>query len=127
MKRTAVILFGGLSSILTSSIGAAEPVDDPQDIRPILQKHCAKCHGAQEQNGGINFDVRASVYTEADSGKRPVVAGNVDASELISRITSSDEDLQMPPEGPRLSRERAEFAARHQFAIGVPRIYDSAY
>ncbi len=103
MYRICASVVGCLSSILTSPTGAAEPVDYRRDIQPILQQHCAKCHGAEEQNGGINFDDRASIFAEADSGKRPVIAGNVVASELIKRVTSIDENLRMPPEVGRLS------------------------
>ena len=106
MKRTTAIHLGCLLSILTSIAGATEPVHYNQDIRPILQHHFAKCHGSKEQNGGINFEVRASVFAEADSGKRPVVAGNVDASELITRVNSTAETLRMPPEGSPLSEQQ---------------------
>ena len=47
-------------------------------------------------------------YHKADSGKTPVVLKNVGASELIRRVTSTDEDLRMPPEGDPLSSAQIE-------------------
>ena len=42
---------------------------------------------------------------EGDSGSEAIVAGDPDTSELIKRITTHDENTQMPPEGDRLSKE----------------------
>lgn len=106
MNRVSAILFGFLSSIVTLPIAGAEPVDFREDIRPIFQKYCAKCHAAAEKNGGVNFEDPASLFAEADSGKRPIVAKNAEASELIKRVTSADEDLRMPPEGGPLSERQ---------------------
>ncbi len=106
MNRKSAILLGWMSTKLVLSVGVVHSDDDYQGVRPIIQQHCVKCHGAEEQNGGINFDVRSTIFVAADSGKLPVVAGNVDASELMQRVTSTDQNLRMPPEGDRLSEQQ---------------------
>ncbi|MEW4487932.1 PSD1 and planctomycete cytochrome C domain-containing protein [Thalassoglobus sp. JC818] len=86
-------------------IGIALPVhgDDEirfnRDIRPILSDKCFACHGPDDahREGGIRFDMQDSVLGEADSGLHPIVPGDPDASELIARITSKEEFVQMPP------------------------------
>lgn len=92
------------SLLLDLAIGqAAEPIDFVDDVRPILKQHCSECHSGQERNGGISFDDRGSVFAAADSGKPGIVAGRPDASEILVRVSSTEEDLRMPPEGDRLS------------------------
>lgn len=76
-----------------------EPLDFGRDIRPILSDKCFACHGPDEadRSGGFRLDLKESAFGEADSGERPIVPGNVEASEVVRRITSDDEYLRMPP------------------------------
>ena len=68
-----------------------------QDVQPILIKHCLECHGGVKKKGGVSFASRDLAFREAESGKHPVVPGDVEKSELVSRITTRDEDDRMPP------------------------------
>ena len=77
--------------------------DFSRDIQPLLAKRCFACHGPDTQEAGLRFDTAASATAELDSGYQAIVPGDVDASEILSRVTSSDLDLQMPPEGARLT------------------------
>ncbi|RIK76943.1 MAG: hypothetical protein DCC67_13255 [Planctomycetota bacterium] len=78
---------------------AAAEVSFDRDVRPILSDKCFTCHGPEDKSrqGGFRLDVRESALGEADSGARPIVPGDPEASELIARITSDDETLRMPP------------------------------
>ncbi len=76
---------------------AAGPVDTPDfnhDIRPILSNHCFQCHGQDEaaRESELRLDVR-SIAVETGA----ISPGEIQDSELIARITSTDEDLLMPP------------------------------
>jgi len=86
---------------------ADDEVDFNRDVRPILSNKCLRCHGpdAETRQAGLRLDLRSAAITELDSGTISVVPGNVDASELIARIESDDDDLRMPPAdaGKRLS------------------------
>ncbi len=76
------------------AIGAAdEPVRFNRDIRPILSEKCLSCHGPDEKQrkAKLRLDVEASAVEHA------IVAGKPDQSELISRITSEDDETRMPP------------------------------
>ena len=91
-------------------LDAAEPpskVDYARDVRPILSRHCFQCHGPDEKarQAELRLDDRADATRERANGKRVIVPGNANLSELIVRITSEDSDLQMPPlkSGRRLS------------------------
>ena len=45
-------------------------------------------------------------------GARALVPGDIKTSELVARISSSDDSLRMPPEGPPLSAEQIEIVRR---------------
>lgn len=85
--------------VVPSGAFAADDIDFNRDIRPILADKCYACHGPDEahREGGFRLDRKDSALGEADSGETVVVPGKPDASELVIRITTDDEDLVMPP------------------------------
>src|SRR5258708_5140711 len=90
--------------LAASLVSAAEkPVDFALQVQPILAARCMKCHGPGKASGGIAFDKREHTFAESDSGEKTIVPGKSSESELITRITSDDESIQMPPEGKRLT------------------------
>jgi hypothetical protein len=84
---------------LSQSLQADDQIDFNADIRPILSNNCFACHGPDEahQEAGLRLDDHKAATSELDSGSIAVTPGKPDASELIARITSEDEDLRMPP------------------------------
>ena len=76
----------------------AEPIRFSRDILPILSDRCFNCHGPDEthRQADLRLDVEDSVLQQRDD-HAVVVPGDLQASELIARITSRDADLQMPP------------------------------
>lgn len=85
------------------SAAAAADVDFARDIQPLLARRCYACHGPDTREAGLRLDDRAAATAALDSGSTAIVPGDVAASELVARVTSTDHDLQMPPEGPRLT------------------------
>jgi mono/diheme cytochrome c family protein len=83
----------------------ATATDFSRDIQPLLAKRCFACHGPDTQEAGLRFDHAESAIAELDSGYQAIVPGDVDASEILSRVASTDPDLQMPPEGARLTHD----------------------
>tara|TARA_B100001123_G_scaffold423773_1_gene534343 strand:+ start:10718 stop:13933 length:3216 start_codon:yes stop_codon:yes gene_type:complete len=69
-----------------------------RDVRPILSENCFQCHGpdAKARKAKLRLDDKASAILER-KGTRAVVPGEPNASELIHRIFSDDEDEVMPP------------------------------
>ncbi|MBM3871212.1 MAG: DUF1549 domain-containing protein, partial [Verrucomicrobia bacterium] len=89
-----------LSAALVAATCAAAPAPDFQrEVRPILSRQCFACHGPDEHSrkGGLRLDLRDAAVAPAKSGKRAIVPGKPDASELIRRITSTDHNKVMPP------------------------------
>jgi hypothetical protein len=75
------------------------PIDFNRDIRPLLSDRCFSCHGpdAAKRQGGLRLDEPAGASLVLDSGSRGIVPGDAAASEVLSRIESTDPDLVMPP------------------------------
>jgi hypothetical protein len=81
------------------SPAAAGDIDFNRDVRPILSRHCFKCHGPDEKarKSKLRLDVRAAAIGEAKSGERAIVPGKPDESELVRRIFEEEATEVMPP------------------------------
>ncbi len=75
------------------------PVDFARDVQPLLSDRCFKCHGPDEaaRKAGLRLDVRAAAFAAAKSGNVAIVPGDIDASELVARITEVNPRKRMPP------------------------------
>jgi mono/diheme cytochrome c family protein len=93
-------------TVIFPGSGIAGDVDFARDIQPVFARTCYACHGPDTQEAGLRLDERASATAALDSGGTAIVPGDPDSSELVARITSHDPDLQMPPEGTRLSADK---------------------
>ncbi|HYE17850.1 MAG TPA: PSD1 and planctomycete cytochrome C domain-containing protein [Tepidisphaeraceae bacterium] len=73
-------------------------------VRPILVANCYSCHSIEEKKakGGLTLDTREGTLKGGSHG--PILApGHPEASPLIKAIAYTDKDLQMPPDGDKLS------------------------
>ena len=84
-------------------------VDFARDVRPVLEKHCYACHGPDKQKSGLRLDVKEAAFKGGDGHGPAVVPGKPAESPLVRSVSGADNDLVMPPKGPRLSA--AEVAA----------------
>ena len=73
-----------------------------KNIRPVLVKHCYKCHSAEAKKlkAGLRLDTRAGVRKGGSSGDA-IIPGNADDSLLLMMIEEGD----MPEEADQLSDE----------------------
>lgn len=80
---------------------AEKTVDFNRDVRPILAKNCFACHGpdAEHREGGLRLDQREQALAELKSSAHAIVPGKPGDSELVARITETDDSLKMPPAG----------------------------
>jgi len=69
-----------------------------QHVRPILANSCFPCHGpdANAREAKLRLDIRSDAIADRD-GAPAIVPGDIEASELITRITHADSDKRMPP------------------------------
>jgi mono/diheme cytochrome c family protein len=108
----AAMLFAGRSAWAKQPADAK--VDFARDIRPIFARHCFKCHGSDEEEGGLRLDERKRALEGGASGP-PLVPGKSGDSLIYQFITGRNEDkIIMPPKGKgqRLSAEQCELVRR---------------
>jgi hypothetical protein len=89
--------------VLARTPKAAEGVNFDRDIRKILSDNCFKCHGPDEKERkggkkGARLRLDTSEGAQMDlGGKQAIVPGHPEKSEVVKRITSTDQDEKMPP------------------------------
>ncbi len=110
--------YPGLSLLAAATSLVAAP-DFQRDIRPIFEAHCLKCHGPDEQNGGLRYDHREGALAQADSGRPALVPGTPEQSELLKRVTATHKGDRMPPKGERLTPRQVALL-REWIAAGAP-------
>ncbi|MCA9024233.1 MAG: PSD1 domain-containing protein [Planctomycetaceae bacterium] len=102
MRRFRPQVFS-LTVLLTSSIvRAEETVNFVKDVRPLLESRCFECHGAETREAGLRLDRKEPALAGSDTGQ-VILPGNSAESPLIERVTTTDSETAMPPDGERLS------------------------
>lgn len=76
---------------------AHQPSMFQDQVLPILRKHCFRCHGDQDEEGGLRLTSREAMLSGGDSGEAAIVPGDPHRGELLARIMSDDEGERMPP------------------------------
>ena len=93
----ALVLWGQLPAVRAVE-NAAQTVDFGREIRPLLNRVCAECHGPDQEKrqADLRLDRPQDVFSEAD-GPPLIRPGHPEQSELVQRIRSADPDYAMPP------------------------------
>ena len=68
----------------------------PSVVRPILADRCFACHGPDKAEGGLRMNSAEGLSAKLDSGAQAIVAGKPDESEVVHRISATDEGVRMP-------------------------------
>ena len=67
------------------------------DIKPIFDKSCVKCHGAQKPKGRLRLDSLEGALKGGEDGK-VILPGNSGGSMLVHNVAhAGDPDDYMPP------------------------------
>ncbi|HEX4772589.1 MAG TPA: DUF1553 domain-containing protein [Bryobacteraceae bacterium] len=79
--------------------GAAQAIEFNREIRPILSDKCFPCHGpdAANRKTKLRFDIESGAMIALRDGKRAIVPGDPEQSELYQRISSTNKAFRMPP------------------------------
>ena len=68
-----------------------------KDIKPILEKSCVKCHGAEKPKAKLRLDSLEAALKGSENGK-VIESGNSAKSVLVHNVARiGDEDNWMPP------------------------------
>ncbi len=115
-RLATLLLISSLSGCADRN--GAESLSYNWDVRPVLSDNCFRCHGpdSKSRKAKLRLDQFAVATADlADSpGKRAIVPGHSDQSEVIRRITSTDPDAVMPPPstGKTLSKAQRSLIAQ---------------
>lgn len=93
---------GGLAQAPDLPPPAERTIDFAQDIKPILQRSCVRCHARGRERGGFSLETRERMLQGGDNGPA-VVPGSSAASELIRLVAALDPEAVMPQKGSRLT------------------------
>jgi hypothetical protein len=85
-------------------------VDFNFDIRPLLSDRCYKCHGpdAEHREADLRLDTKDGAFGKSSEDTPILKPGDVSASELFRRISSTDPDIRMPPPDSNLKLSKDE-------------------
>ncbi|HEV8543791.1 MAG TPA: DUF1549 domain-containing protein, partial [Verrucomicrobiae bacterium] len=121
---------GVLLFLPKDATAAGAKVDFQREVHPILSQNCFLCHGPDEKDrkSGLRLDLRDEALKPAKSGKKAIIPGDSDQSELVARITQTDPDEKMPPakSGKKLTDHEID-VLRRWIAEGAPYALHWAY
>ena len=119
---TKLALFSSVIVGLPNVWAAGEFDFFEKEIRPLLYKHCYKCHSAEAEKlkGGLMLDSRQGWATGGDTGPA-IEPGDVEGSLLLRAVSYEDGDLKMPPKYKLADHERAALAAWVEAGAADPR------
>jgi len=89
----------------------AQRVDFENEVWPILQANCIKCHGSENHEGNLRLDARAIAFKGGVNGSG-IIAGKPQQSLLYQRLILPDEGERMPLGAETLSAEKIDIIRR---------------
>src|SRR5437773_138076 len=90
-----------------ASPGAARRVNFLQDIQPIFEQNCYKCHGPNAQLSGLRLDLKQSALAGGSLGK-DILPGKAYESALYGRVAGLGGVNRMPMGGKPLRDDQIE-------------------
>ncbi len=87
-------------------------------VRPILEQKCLRCHNDQDRKGGLSLETRAALLSGGDSGEA-IVPGAPGESLLMDLIEPYEQKADMPQGLPPLTDQEIA-AIRRWIASGAP-------
>jgi len=93
----------GASAWCAARAGGEDVAFFESRIRPVLVNHCYECHSAKagKSKGGLLLDTREGIRAGGERGPA-VVPGDPVKSVLLTAVSHTDPDLQMPPKKAQL-------------------------
>ena len=89
-----------------------------KDIKPLLEKSCLKCHGAEKPKSKYRVDSREAMIKGGESEEAAIIPGKSEKSPLIHYVGDLVEDMEMPP-----TDKRDKYPALTKEQIGLVRAW----
>ena len=96
MTSTAALFAADVDLSKLPPVSSRKDVTYAKDIKPILEKSCFKCHGAEKQKGKLRVDSLEAILKGGEDGKI-LEPGNSAKSGMVVAIARLVEDDAMPP------------------------------
>lgn len=93
-----------LSKAMGNAPATAGKVSFLEDVAPLIDSKCLRCHGANNPRSGLRLDLLEGWRRGGRSGSL-LTPGNANRSLLIARLTAPAGQGQMPQQGEPLSQE----------------------
>lgn len=122
-----LVLLGVLAPL--SHHAAAQDFDFfEQKIRPVLVERCYECHSAQSEKlkSELRLDTAEGMRKGGESGHPAIVPGDVSRSLLLTAISYTNADLQMPPKTQLRGEQIEDFRTWVQMGAPDPRTNNAA-
>jgi mono/diheme cytochrome c family protein len=100
-----------LAAVFLAGAAQAAPVDYLGDIKPVLMKNCAGCHGSAKAQSGLRLDTFAGLIQGGNSGK-VVIPGRSAESKMVKAITGSDPKVVRMPQKGHISADEVALLRR---------------
>lgn len=84
---------------------ADRKIEFAKDVQPLLAKHCYSCHGSEKAEGSLRLDRKADALAGGSRGPAIIPGASAQSRIVLYTAGENEEDLQMPPEGERLTAE----------------------
>jgi hypothetical protein len=106
MQKLARLLSIVMSFLLVSQSPIADGSEDDYaaSVKGVLSARCYACHGALKQESDLRLDTVSKLLAGGASGAI-VVPGQAGESEILRRVSSTDDAERMPPEGKPLTAD----------------------
>ena len=99
------LLFTALTLGALTPVGSAQHGEDAgarlytEEIQPLLEEHCLKCHGGKPRiKAGLDLTTRSGLLRGGDMGPS-LDESSPERSLLLAMLSYRDEDHEMPPKG----------------------------
>src|SRR5688572_23221329 len=121
MRFVLLVVLAPLAGALAAQTEGIEFFE--RHIRPVLVERCYECHSAQSEKlkGGLRLDTAEGMRKGGESGRPAIVPGNASESWLLTAISYTNVDLQMPPKKQLPATVVADFVAWVQMGAPDPR------
>lgn len=112
----SIICCGTILAVLSGTIAAEDSLYQSH-IQPVLKERCYACHGGLKQEAGLRVDTGALLRKGGASGA-VIDLADADKSQLLERLTATEDGYRMPPDGKPLSVEEVD-AFRRWISAGA--------
>ena len=95
LRRIPALVWAAFLGAGAPAAGAS--VAFTEDVWPILEDHCLKCHGDVRPKGGYRLTSRENALNSGDWGEN-IVVGSAEESPLIEFVERIEPEYAMPPD-----------------------------